>query len=62
MKNTITEWLGERTQKEIAKEVGIQREYLNRIIKGKIKPSVSLAIRIARALGVAVEDIFILED
>ena len=50
------------SQSDVQEYCGLKREYLNRIIKGKIKPSVSLAIRIARALGVAVEQLFVLEE
>jgi putative transcriptional regulator len=49
------------TQSELARKVGIKREYLNRIINNRINPSVYLAIRIAKALTLPVEDLFSLE-
>lgn len=45
-------------QVELAKKVGVKREYMNRIINRKITPSVVLGIRIAKALDEFVEDIF----
>ncbi len=46
------------TQQAIADKTGIRREYLNRIAHDKIRPSVYLGLRIAKALGTTVEDIF----
>jgi putative transcriptional regulator len=48
------------TQGDLAQMVGVRREYLNRIINRKITPTVPLGIRIARALEVPVEELFIL--
>lgn len=63
MKNKIQQVMYQRnlTQTELAKRIGIRRDYLNRIIRSKITPSVPLAIRIARGLGKFVEDLFIIE-
>ena len=47
-------------QAELARIIGIERSYLNRVINGKILPSVALAIKIAKALGRQVEDLFFL--
>jgi DNA-binding XRE family transcriptional regulator len=47
------------TQGDLARMVGVKREYLNRIINCKITPAVSLGIRIARALEMPVEELFI---
>ena len=46
------------TQAELARRVGVKREYINRIINRKIVPTIPLGMRIARALGKRVEDIF----
>ena len=46
------------TQGALAQKVSVKREYINRIINSKITPTVLLAIRIARALGVTVEDLW----
>lgn len=60
MKNKISKIIRERkmTQGDLAAKVGIMREYLNRIINRKITPSVNLAMRIAKALNMPVEDVF----
>jgi putative transcriptional regulator len=47
------------TQAELAKKVGVKTEYMNRIINGKIIPTLPLGMRIARALDKRVEDIFL---
>ncbi len=49
------------TQGELAKMVGVRREYINRIINQKITPTIPLGVRIAKALNTKVEDLFILE-
>lgn len=48
------------TQAMLAKMVGVKREYLNRIINKKITPTVPLAMRIARALRVPTEELFVI--
>ncbi|MDO9171030.1 MAG: helix-turn-helix transcriptional regulator [bacterium] len=53
---------GEMTQEELASKVGVSRQTIIAIEKGKYNPSVGLALRIARAFGVRVEDVFALED
>lgn len=47
------------TQGDLAQKVGIRREYINRIINRRITPTVPLGMRIAKALEVSVEDLFI---
>ena len=49
------------TQSDLAIKVGVKREYINRIIHRKVIPKVPLGVRIAKALEVAVEDLFIVE-
>jgi len=46
------------TQQEMADKVGIERTSYNRIERGKRKPSVDIAIKIANVLNVKVDDIF----
>ena len=53
---------GEMTQEELAARVGVSRQTIIAIEKGKYNPSVGLAMRIARAFGVRVEDVFALAD
>lgn len=64
MINVISQVIREKrmTQAELARIVGVKREYMNRIIHQKIIPTVPLGMRIASALGVSVEDLFILEE
>jgi putative transcriptional regulator len=49
---------GEMTQEDLANEVGVARQTIIAIEKGKYNPSVALAIKIAQIFGVAVEAVF----
>ena len=49
------------TQEELAKKVGVTRQTIIAIEKGKYDPSLELAFKIARFFGVRIEDIFIYE-
>ncbi|MBM3308102.1 MAG: helix-turn-helix transcriptional regulator [Candidatus Eisenbacteria bacterium] len=53
---------GEMTQEELAARVGVTRQTIIAIEKGKYNPSVALALRIARAFGVPLEQVFELEE
>lgn len=46
------------TQQELAKFVHVRRETIIRLESGQYNPSVELAILIAQALKVSVEDLF----
>jgi putative transcriptional regulator len=50
------------TQEKLAEIVGVRRETIIFLEKGKYNPSLKLAYHIARALGAGIEEIFILED
>jgi len=50
------------TQEELAKAVGVTRQTIIAIEKGRYLPSLPLALRIARFFGLRVEDIFHLDD
>lgn len=50
------------TQEELAQHVGVTRKTINTIENGKFIPSAYLAIKIARAFGVTVEDVFQIEE
>ncbi|MEV5650189.1 helix-turn-helix transcriptional regulator [Nocardia sp. NPDC052254] len=50
------------TQANLATTVGVSRQTVISIEQGDYAPSVLLALRIARALGTTVEDIFWTED
>lgn len=62
LKNTIKVERAKRdmTQAELALRVGVSRKTINTIETGRFVPTTVTAIRIARALGVGVEDIFTL--
>lgn len=53
---------GEMTQEELATKVSVTRQTIIALEAGKYVPSLVLALRIARAFGVTVEDVFQLED
>ena len=50
------------TQEELARRVDVTRKTINTVENGKYVPSTYLALKIARAFGVAVEDLFQLDD
>ena len=50
------------TQAGLAALVGVSRKTVNTIENGVFVPSTALALRLARALGRPVEDLFFLED
>ena len=50
------------TQEELAKRVGVTRQTIIAIEKGKYLPSLKLAFKIARAFGLKIEDVFIYEE
>ena len=65
MKNHLRRYrfnAGELTQQELADKVGVTRQTIHSIEKGKFKPSVELALRLARVLGTSVEQLFELEN
>ena len=49
------------TQAELALKAGVTRKTVNAIETGRVVPSVLLALRLSRALGVPVETIFTLD-
>lgn len=52
----------ELTQQELAERVGVRRQTIIAIEKGHYVPSALLAFRIARVLGMTVDDLFELVD
>ncbi len=50
------------TQAELADRAGVTRRSVNAIETGRMVPSVLLALRLARALGVTVDALFSLDD
>ncbi|MCK0180630.1 helix-turn-helix transcriptional regulator [Flavobacteriaceae bacterium S0862] len=64
MKNRIKVERAENdmTQENLATKIGVSRQSINAVEKGKYVPSTVLALKIARLFKKPVEDIFILED
>jgi putative transcriptional regulator len=50
------------TQQQLAEAVGVSRQTIVAIEKGRFLPSTPLALKISRYFGKPVESIFILED
>jgi putative transcriptional regulator len=60
MKNRIKVYraMHDLTQEALANELGVTRQTILAIEKGKYDPSLDLAFKIARYFGVTIEDIF----
>jgi putative transcriptional regulator len=50
------------TQEQLADKVGVRRETILWLEKGKYNPSLRLAHDIAMALGMRIDDLFIFEE
>jgi len=50
------------TQEKLAEIVGVRRETIIFLEKGKYNPSLRLAHSIAKALGTGIENIFVFDD
>lgn len=50
------------TQAELARRVHVTRKTINTVENGRFIPSAYLALKIARAFGVPVEDVFQIDD
>ncbi len=53
---------GDITQEELANKIGVSRQTINAIEKGKFNPSVKLALKMAKVFNCSVEDIFKLTE
>ena len=64
IKNRIRELRAgrEMTQDDLARLVGVRRETIGNLEKGRYNPSLVLAWHIARVFGLAIEDVFTVED
>lgn len=49
-------------QEELAKALGVSRQTVISIEKGKYNPSITLAFKISKHFGKPIEDIFIYEE
>ena len=64
MKNTIRERRKARglSQEELARQCGVSRQTINAIENDKYDPTLSLAVRLAKALETTVDALFSYED
>ena len=64
MKNKIKVFraMHDLTQEHLAQVIGVNRQTILAIEKGKYVPSLDLAFRIARYFGVSIEEVFMYED
>lgn len=64
MKNNIKVYraMHDLTQEILAEKVGVTRQTIHAIEKGKYDPSLELAFKLARLFDVRIEDIFLYED
>ena len=52
----------EWSQANLAAQVGVTRQTINSIKKGRYHPNLRLAFKIARVFGKLIEEVFIYED
>ena len=52
----------ELTQEDLAKKVGVRRETILYMEKGKYNPSLKLAHEVAKALKTTINDLFVFDD
>lgn len=64
IKNRIKEYRArfDMKQEELASKVGVRRETIGNLEKGKYNPSLVLAWNIAKVFGVMIEEVFTVEE
>ena len=64
MKNRIEEIRKEQgiRQEDFAKALGVSRQTISSLERGRYNPSIFLAFKIARYFGLTIEDVFIFEE
>jgi putative transcriptional regulator len=64
MKNKIKVYraMHDMTQEDLAQKIGVTRQTILAIEKGKYVPSLDLAFKIARHFDVSIEEVFTYED
>ncbi|NLB89325.1 MAG: helix-turn-helix transcriptional regulator [Syntrophomonadaceae bacterium] len=64
MENRLKELREEHnlTQEDLAIKVGVSRQTIISLEKGKYNPSIFLAYKIAKVFGLKIEDVFIFEE
>ncbi len=50
------------TQEELANLVGVRRETITHLERGRYNPSLELAMKIAKVLEASIEELFMLEE
>lgn len=50
------------TQEGLAQSVGVSRQTIHAIERGKAEPGITLALKLARLFELKVEELFLLED
>lgn len=58
MRDTLIKARGDRSQTEVASEIGITQKHLSKLELGKCSPSLKIAFRIASYYGRTVEELF----
>ncbi len=64
IKNRIREYRArfDLSQEELAKLVGVRRETIGNLEKGRYNPSLVLAWNIAKVFGASIEEVFTVEE
>lgn len=64
IKNRIKEYRAkfDMKQEELAEKVGVRRETIGNLEKGRYNPSLVLAWKIAKAFNTTIEDVFTVEE
>ena len=64
IKNRLIEYRAryDMKQEELADRVGVRRETIGNLEKGKYNPSIVLAWNIAKVFGATIEEIFTVEE
>ena len=64
IKNRLKEYRArfDMKQEELASKVGVRRETIGNLEKGKYNPSLVLAWNIAKVFGVTIEEVFTVEE
>ena len=64
IKNRIKEYRArfDMKQEELASKVGVRRETIGNLEKGKYNPSLVLAWNIAKVFGVTIDEVFTVEE
>lgn len=64
VKNRIKEYRAKHDmkQEELAAQVGVRRETISNLEKGRYNPSLALALKIVEVFDVRIEDVFSIAD